>query len=131
LTFPTASPTVPVVPSTVSPTAPPAPVPEPAPPPGREVLSVRHVAFRVDAAAFALAREHLAAHGIASAVHYPVAIHRTQAYASVEQPSLPVSEALAVRSCSLPMHPDMSDDDVARVAEVVGAYAVTRSESAA
>jgi dTDP-3-amino-3,4,6-trideoxy-alpha-D-glucose transaminase len=77
-------------------------------------------------------REHRAAHGIASAVHYPVPIHRTQAYATRDTPALPVSEALAARSCSLPMHPDMTDADIARVADVVGAYApFTATESAA
>jgi catechol 2,3-dioxygenase-like lactoylglutathione lyase family enzyme len=39
-------------------------VPAPGPPPGREVLSVRHIAFRVDRAAFARARSHLEACGI-------------------------------------------------------------------
>jgi catechol 2,3-dioxygenase-like lactoylglutathione lyase family enzyme len=43
----------------------PAPVPDPAPPPGREVLSVRHIAFRVDGAAFERARGELEAHGLA------------------------------------------------------------------
>ena len=43
----------------------PAPVPEPAPPPGREVLSVRHVAFRVDRETFERARSHLEARGLA------------------------------------------------------------------
>jgi dTDP-4-amino-4,6-dideoxygalactose transaminase len=76
-------------------------------------------------------REHLAAHGVASAVHYPVAIHRTQAYAAVGTPALPVSEALAATCCSLPMYPDMSDEDVARVAEAVHSYALTLTESAA
>ena len=53
----------------------PAPVPEPAPPPGREVLSVRHVAFRVDRATFEHARDHLAAHGIAPTFQDHAAAH--------------------------------------------------------
>jgi dTDP-3-amino-3,4,6-trideoxy-alpha-D-glucose transaminase len=76
-------------------------------------------------------REHLAALGVASAIHYPVPIHRTQAYARAGTPSLPVAEALAAQSCSLPMYPDMDDDDVARIAEVVGSYELTRTGSAA
>jgi catechol 2,3-dioxygenase-like lactoylglutathione lyase family enzyme len=43
----------------------PAPVPEPGPPPGRDVLSIRHIAFRVDRAAFEQARGELEAHGLA------------------------------------------------------------------
>ena len=42
----------------------PAPVPDPSPPPGREVLAVRHVAFRVDRATFERARGHLESRGI-------------------------------------------------------------------
>ena len=34
----------------------PAPVVDPAPPPGREVLSIRHIAFRVDRATFSIRR---------------------------------------------------------------------------
>jgi dTDP-3-amino-3,4,6-trideoxy-alpha-D-glucose transaminase len=66
-------------------------------------------------------REHLAAQGIAAAIHYPVAIHRTGAYADlgVEEGSLPVAEAAADRVLSLPMYPGMSDADVAAVAAAV------------
>jgi dTDP-4-amino-4,6-dideoxygalactose transaminase len=83
-------------------------------------------------------REHLAARAIASAVHYPTAIHRTQAYASAGMGpgSLPVSEALADRSCSLPMHPSMTDREIERVAAAVNEFvpaerAVRRSAAAA
>lgn len=43
----------------------PAPVPEPGPPPGRDVISIRHIAFRVDRAAFEQARDELQARGLA------------------------------------------------------------------
>jgi dTDP-3-amino-3,4,6-trideoxy-alpha-D-glucose transaminase len=76
-------------------------------------------------------REHLAAHGVATAIHYPVPIHRTQAYARPGTPSLPVAEALAAHSCSLPMHPAMDDDDIAHVADAVHTYALTQTGSAA
>jgi dTDP-3-amino-3,4,6-trideoxy-alpha-D-glucose transaminase len=76
-------------------------------------------------------REHLAAQGIATAVHYPVPIHRTDAYAALGRPRLPVAEALAEQSCSLPMHPGMSDGDIARVAAAVRAFGLRPTESAA
>jgi catechol 2,3-dioxygenase-like lactoylglutathione lyase family enzyme len=53
----------------------PAPVPEPAPPPGREVLSVRHIAFRVDRAAFAQARAELEAYGLQPRFEDHIAAH--------------------------------------------------------
>jgi dTDP-3-amino-3,4,6-trideoxy-alpha-D-glucose transaminase len=67
-------------------------------------------------------REHLAGHGIASAIHYPVAIHRTEAYADLADGPLPVAEALAERSCSLPMWPTMGDGEIERVAEAVHSF---------
>jgi dTDP-4-amino-4,6-dideoxygalactose transaminase len=71
-----------------------------------------------------LLRAHLTARGIASAVHYPVPIHRTEAYAhlGLEAGSLPVAESMAERVCSLPIFPGIGDDQIqaigAAVAEV-------------
>jgi dTDP-3-amino-3,4,6-trideoxy-alpha-D-glucose transaminase len=66
-------------------------------------------------------REHLATQGIATAVHYPVPIHRSEAYASLirNRRPLPVAESLAGRICSLPMHPAMADEEIGRVAAVI------------
>lgn len=50
-------------------------VPEPGPPPGRDVLSVRHIAFRVDGDTFARARAHLEARGIAPTFEDHTAAH--------------------------------------------------------
>lgn len=74
-------------------------------------------------------REHLAARRIASAVHYPVAIHRAEAYAELNLApgSLPVAESLATRVCSLPIFPGMSEDH----ARVVGTAVRELSELAA
>jgi dTDP-4-amino-4,6-dideoxygalactose transaminase len=70
-------------------------------------------------------REHLDERGIASAVHYPVPIHRTDAYAHVGlgAGSRPVSERLAERICSLPLWPGMTDAQLARVVEAVREFA--------
>lgn len=67
-------------------------------------------------------RSHLAAHGIATAVHYPVPIHETPAYANAAKSSLPVVEELARRILSLPLHPAMMDAEIDQVAEVVGEF---------
>ena len=50
-------------------------VAEPTPPPGREVLSVRHIAFRVDRATFDRARGHLEARGITATFEDHSAAH--------------------------------------------------------
>jgi dTDP-4-amino-4,6-dideoxygalactose transaminase len=77
-------------------------------------------------------REHLGERGIASAIHYPTPIHLTEAYAGlgVAPGSLPVSEQLAQRMCSLPLHPAMSDADAGRVADAVAEFAQAQSSRA-
>ncbi len=70
-------------------------------------------------------REHLSRREIASAVHYPTPIHLTEAYAhlGLAQGSLPVSERLAERMCSLPLFPAMSDIEVKSVADAIVEFA--------
>ena len=66
-------------------------------------------------------REHLAAQGIATAVHYPTPIHLTSAYASLGMlpGSLPVVERLAPQILSLPIYPGMRDEEIERIATAV------------
>ncbi|HKJ59104.1 MAG TPA: DegT/DnrJ/EryC1/StrS family aminotransferase, partial [Halobacteriales archaeon] len=70
-------------------------------------------------------RDGLAAHledaGVSTGVYYPKPIHEQPAYAGVEA-SAPVAERLAERVLSLPVHPGLTERDVARVAEAVAAY---------
>lgn len=76
-----------------------------------------------------LLRAHLTARGVAAAVHYPVPVHRTDAYAhlGLQAGSLPVTESMAARVCSLPMFPGMEDWQlqaiVAAVTEASQSYA--------
>jgi dTDP-3-amino-3,4,6-trideoxy-alpha-D-glucose transaminase len=58
-----------------------------------------------------LLRAQLTARGVASAVHYPVPVHRTEAYAhlGLHAGSLPVTESMADRVCSLPLFPGIED----------------------
>lgn len=51
---------------------------------------------------------------IPTAVHYPLPLHKQQALA-VQQDDLPVSEELARKVISLPMHPYMEDEKVAGI----------------
>jgi dTDP-3-amino-3,4,6-trideoxy-alpha-D-glucose transaminase len=69
-------------------------------------------------------REHLDAAGIASAIHYPIPVHRSEAYADLAMGpgSLPVVERLAERICSLPIFPGMLPEDVDRVARAVAEF---------
>jgi dTDP-3-amino-3,4,6-trideoxy-alpha-D-glucose transaminase len=69
-------------------------------------------------------RAFLGDRGVATAVHYPFPIHRTEAYAKsgLGAGSLPVCERLAREICTLPLFPAMSGDDVQRVIDGVRAF---------
>jgi len=57
---------------------------------------------------------------IASAVYYPIPLHRQDVFAAeFAGVNLPVSEEVASRCMSLPVFPEMSDDQVREVVEVV------------
>ncbi len=62
-------------------------------------------------------RERLAAQGVATGVHYPLPIHLQEAYrdAGCGPGSFPVSEREAARVVSLPMFPELTEDQVRRV----------------
>jgi UDP-2-acetamido-2-deoxy-ribo-hexuluronate aminotransferase len=61
--------------------------------------------------------ERMKARGIPTAVHYPVPLHLQPVFADLKQGpgSLPVSEAVAARVISLPMHPYLTEDQQATV----------------
>lgn len=74
-------------------------------------------------------REHLAACGVASAIHYPTPIHLTDAYAHLDMPagSLPACETLAQQICSLPLFPGMSEDELDLVCAAAERFAKGKS----
>jgi len=59
--------------------------------------------------------------GVGSAVHYPVPIHLTEAYAHLRHGpgDLPVTEALAGRICSLPLFPGLTEREAWSVSDAV------------
>ena len=73
-----------------------------------------------DAAARDAMQAALRADGIPTAIYYPRPLHHQPAYAPHHRGSpLPVSEDLATRILALPIHPDLADDQAARVADAV------------
>jgi dTDP-4-amino-4,6-dideoxygalactose transaminase len=65
----------------------------------------------------------LGAQGIQCGIHYPVPVHRTEAYADLGlgEGSFPVAERCANEFVSLPMHPMLTDDQVRYVASTLNA----------
>ena len=62
----------------------------------------------------------LKADGVPTAIYYPRPLHRQPAYsAQHDGTALPVSEDLAGRILALPIHPDLTGDDVDRICEAV------------
>jgi dTDP-4-amino-4,6-dideoxygalactose transaminase len=67
-------------------------------------------------------REALAAAGIASAIYYPLPLHRQRAFADLcAGQRLPVAESVAQRCLSLPIYPELSDGDIRSVAATIRA----------
>lgn len=62
--------------------------------------------------------------GVGTQIHYPVPPHRQPAYAALSGRSLRVTESLASEVLSLPMWPEMTDEEVGRVIESVRAIAL-------
>lgn len=64
-------------------------------------------------------REALRARGVGSLVHYPLAVHQQPAYSNpIWQPvTLPHTESTVRRVLSLPMYPELSDEQVGEIGE--------------
>jgi dTDP-4-amino-4,6-dideoxygalactose transaminase len=62
--------------------------------------------------------------GIETLIHYPQPVHLQPAYADLGYPegSLPVTEALSRHILSLPIYPELKDEEVAMIAEAILAF---------
>lgn len=69
-------------------------------------------------------QQFLGDHGVPTIIHYPIPIHRQQAFASLGhgKGDFPVTEQLCERILSLPIYPEMTDEQVQYVAEQTGAF---------
>lgn len=69
---------------------------------------------------------HLTQHDITAAFHYPVPCHLQKAYAYLgyKPGDFPNSEYLARNCVSLPLYPELSDDEIRRVIHAVNSYSL-------
>lgn len=65
---------------------------------------------------------HLLAAGVSTLIHYPVPPHKQQAYASLNNLSLPLTERIHEEVLSLPIGPTMSDEEAAVVIAACNAF---------
>jgi dTDP-3-amino-3,4,6-trideoxy-alpha-D-glucose transaminase len=76
-------------------------------------------------------REHLTACGVSSAVHYPIPVHETEAFAQwAPQHPLPEASRLSRESLSLPISPYMGDEEIDRVIEAVRSFRIPAGSQA-
>ena len=73
---------------------------------------------------FPLTRDELAIYlrdkGIGTAVHYPIPLHLQPVFSGIaESARCPVAEELAETALSLPVHPQVSDDERAYIYRVI------------
>jgi dTDP-4-amino-4,6-dideoxygalactose transaminase len=88
-----------------------------------EMPSARHVyhLYVVQAENRDSLRELLLAAGIETGLHYPIPLHLQKAYSHLgyQAGSFPVAEHMSRRILSLPMHPDLTDQQIEYVASVL------------
>jgi dTDP-4-amino-4,6-dideoxygalactose transaminase len=67
---------------------------------------------------------HLSTEGIQTAVHYPVPVHLQPAYADrlARFLELPATEDVCPRILSLPLFPELTDEEVGRVAKAIETF---------
>ena len=68
--------------------------------------------------------DHLKANGIGAGVHYPIPLHRQPAYANLGygDVSLPETERAANEVLSLPMYPELTDEQLHQIATCVRSF---------
>lgn len=67
-------------------------------------------------------QEYLADHGVDTLVHYPIPVHRQDAYAEYRGLRLPVTVSVSDEILSLPISPWHTREDIERVASLVETY---------
>jgi dTDP-4-amino-4,6-dideoxygalactose transaminase len=70
-------------------------------------------------------QNYLSKHSIGTGLHYPVPLHMQPAYnyLGYQQGDFPVAEKAAGRILSLPMYPELTENQIRYVCEKIKAYA--------
>ena len=77
-------------------------------------------------------QKHLAAAGVQTGIHYPVPVHLQPAYRALGKRAgdFPEAERQAARVLSLPMFPELTDEQIAHVAEAIRSFAGSQLSAA-
>jgi dTDP-4-amino-4,6-dideoxygalactose transaminase len=89
----------------------------------RDTSTFKDLTITVDADTFGIDRDGLAlallAEGVDTRKYFDPPVHRQRAYAHLEHTRLPVTDAVSSRVLSLPVFPDLSDEQVEKIAGIV------------
>jgi dTDP-4-amino-4,6-dideoxygalactose transaminase len=87
------------------------------------VTSVYHLyVIRIERGSRDSLQSYLAENDVQTGIHYPAPIHRTPAFAAYSTRGCPIAERTASRILSLPMYPEMKQDQVQHVASTIIDY---------
>jgi dTDP-4-amino-4,6-dideoxygalactose transaminase len=69
-------------------------------------------------------RKHLASHGVQTAVYYPLALHLQKVFEPLgyKPGDFPEAERATAEVLSLPMFPELTDDEIDYVAAAIDAF---------
>ena len=89
----------------------------------RDTSTFKDLTIKVNADTFGIDRDGLAlallAEGVDTRKYFDPPVHRQRAYAHVDHSCLPVTDAVSRSVLSLPVFPDLSDEQVEKIAEIV------------
>jgi dTDP-4-amino-4,6-dideoxygalactose transaminase len=89
----------------------------------RDTSTFKDLTIRIDADRFGLSRDGLAlallAEGVDTRKYFDPPVHRQRAYGHLDYRRLPVTDAVAASVLSLPVYPDLADEHVERVSELI------------
>ncbi len=60
--------------------------------------------------------------GVGAGIHYPVPLHRQPAYRNLTPSNLPATELAASQILSLPMYPELANDQIEVIADLIGRF---------
>jgi len=68
--------------------------------------------------------EYMRVHGVDTSIHYPIAIHQTKsfAYLGYQKGDFPITEQLCEEVVSLPLYPELTDEEMNYVVQTVKDY---------
>jgi dTDP-4-amino-4,6-dideoxygalactose transaminase len=66
-----------------------------------------------------LLKKSLDINGIQTQIHYPIPIHKQNAYSKFTRTKLPITEKICQEIISLPMHPWLERDEIIKITEVI------------